>query len=208
MRVIWLAPLAFVLRLCSRVVIRRRRARTARRPAADELRLPAAAPPRHARGASGERAASERQAAAPRLRADQGPLRARLRSAVRQREAAPRHHRECLQKNDQQRVSIVGNTDERGTTEYNQQLGQRRAQAVANISKKGSRPDTGRGGHQSWRGEPDLQRERSQVLAAQPSHRGARELSHVIARRRSRRAPARSIGAGCASTSPSSRCRG
>jgi outer membrane protein OmpA-like peptidoglycan-associated protein len=48
---------------------------------------------------------------------------------------------ECLQKNDQQRVSIVGNTDERGTTEYNQQLGQRRAQAVANyLEEKGAAP--------------------------------------------------------------------
>lgn len=38
---------------------------------------------------------------------------------------------DCLQHNAQQRVSIVGNADERGTQEYNQELGQRRAQTVA-----------------------------------------------------------------------------
>lgn len=38
---------------------------------------------------------------------------------------------DCLQHNAQQRVSIVGNADERGTQEYNQDLGQRRAQTVA-----------------------------------------------------------------------------
>jgi peptidoglycan-associated lipoprotein len=47
----------------------------------------------------------------------------------------------CLQKNDKQRVSIVGNADERGSTEYNQDLGQRRAQAVANyLEEKGAAP--------------------------------------------------------------------
>jgi peptidoglycan-associated lipoprotein len=37
----------------------------------------------------------------------------------------------CLSANDTQRVTIVGNADERGAVAYNQDLGQRRAEAVA-----------------------------------------------------------------------------
>lgn len=45
----------------------------------------------------------------------------------------------CLSQNQQQRVSIVGNADERGSTEYNLDLGHRRAEAVANyLEAKGA----------------------------------------------------------------------
>jgi peptidoglycan-associated lipoprotein len=36
----------------------------------------------------------------------------------------------CLQQNDRLRVRLEGNTDERGTRDYNEKLGERRAQAV------------------------------------------------------------------------------
>ena len=47
----------------------------------------------------------------------------------------------CLRDNDQQRVTIVGNADERGAADYNRELGQRRAQAVASyLEAKGAAP--------------------------------------------------------------------
>jgi peptidoglycan-associated lipoprotein len=47
----------------------------------------------------------------------------------------------CLGANDAQRVTIVGNADERGATAYNQELGQRRARAVADyLESKGAAP--------------------------------------------------------------------
>ncbi len=47
----------------------------------------------------------------------------------------------CLQQNDAQRVSIVGNADERGTVAYNEALGQRRAETVAHyLESKGAAP--------------------------------------------------------------------
>ena len=47
----------------------------------------------------------------------------------------------CLSDNDAQRVTIVGNADERGSVEYNQRLGQRRADAVAHyLESKGAAP--------------------------------------------------------------------
>jgi peptidoglycan-associated lipoprotein len=48
---------------------------------------------------------------------------------------------QCLSSNDKQHVTIVGNADERGTTEYNQALGQRRADRVARyLEEKGASP--------------------------------------------------------------------
>ncbi|MGZ3439483.1 MAG: OmpA family protein [Polyangia bacterium] len=45
----------------------------------------------------------------------------------------------CLSANDAQRVTIVGNADERGSVAYNQDLGQRRADAVAQyLESKGA----------------------------------------------------------------------
>jgi peptidoglycan-associated lipoprotein len=45
---------------------------------------------------------------------------------------------DCLKDNQRQIVSIQGNTDERGTSEYNQALGERRARAVYDyLSSKG-----------------------------------------------------------------------
>ena len=45
----------------------------------------------------------------------------------------------CLSANETQRVTIVGNADERGPTAYNQDLGQRRADAVARyLESKGA----------------------------------------------------------------------
>jgi peptidoglycan-associated lipoprotein len=47
----------------------------------------------------------------------------------------------CLHENDEQRVTIVGNADERGSEAYNQQLGQRRAHTVASyLEGKGAKP--------------------------------------------------------------------
>ena len=47
----------------------------------------------------------------------------------------------CLSENNRQRVTIVGNTDERGATAYNQALGQRRADTVAKyLEGKGADP--------------------------------------------------------------------
>jgi peptidoglycan-associated lipoprotein len=47
----------------------------------------------------------------------------------------------CLSTNDAQRVTIVGNADERGSVAYNQDLGQRRADAVAQyLESKGASP--------------------------------------------------------------------
>jgi len=43
-----------------------------------------------------------------------------------------RAHSEFLNKNRNQRVLLQGNTDERGTREYNMALGQRRSEAVKN----------------------------------------------------------------------------
>jgi outer membrane protein OmpA-like peptidoglycan-associated protein len=48
---------------------------------------------------------------------------------------------QCLSSNEKQRVTIVGNADERGPTEYNQDLGQRRANRVAlYLQQKGAAP--------------------------------------------------------------------
>jgi peptidoglycan-associated lipoprotein len=48
----------------------------------------------------------------------------------------------CLQSNQRLRVSIAGNTDDRGSAEYNQELGKRRAQAVAQyLEARGVSPD-------------------------------------------------------------------
>ena len=48
---------------------------------------------------------------------------------------------QCLSSNDKQRVTIVGNADERGSTAYNQDLGQRRANRVAQyLQQKGAAP--------------------------------------------------------------------
>ena len=48
---------------------------------------------------------------------------------------------QCLSSNDKQRVTIVGNADERGSTEYNQDLGQRRANRVSQyLQQKGAAP--------------------------------------------------------------------
>ena len=47
----------------------------------------------------------------------------------------------CLRANAQQRVTIVGNADERGPTAYNQDLGQRRADTVARyLEARGAAP--------------------------------------------------------------------
>lgn len=47
----------------------------------------------------------------------------------------------CLGENAQQKVTIVGNTDERGPQAYNQDLGQRRAQTVADyLEGRGANP--------------------------------------------------------------------
>jgi peptidoglycan-associated lipoprotein len=47
----------------------------------------------------------------------------------------------CLRDNGTQRVSIVGNADERGPAAYNDDLGQRRADAVARyLESKGAAP--------------------------------------------------------------------
>ncbi len=47
----------------------------------------------------------------------------------------------CLRLNSEQRITIVGNADERGPTEYNQDLGQRRAETVARyLEDKGASP--------------------------------------------------------------------
>jgi len=47
----------------------------------------------------------------------------------------------CLSENDKQKVTIVGNADERGSQEYNMDLGQRRAQTVATyLESKGAAP--------------------------------------------------------------------
>ena len=47
----------------------------------------------------------------------------------------------CLRDNGTQRVSIVGNADERGPAAYNDDLGQRRADAVARyLEAKGAAP--------------------------------------------------------------------
>ena len=47
----------------------------------------------------------------------------------------------CLGDNVKQRVTIVGNTDDRGTAAYNENLGQRRAQTVAAyLEGKGAAP--------------------------------------------------------------------
>ena len=48
---------------------------------------------------------------------------------------------QCLSSNDRQHVTIVGNADERGSNEYNQALGQRRADTVARyLQQKGASP--------------------------------------------------------------------
>ena len=45
----------------------------------------------------------------------------------------------CLSENDRQKVTIVGNADERGSESYNLDLGQRRADAVAQyLQSKGA----------------------------------------------------------------------
>src|SRR4029077_20423290 len=47
----------------------------------------------------------------------------------------------CLSENDTQKVSIVGNTDDRGSEDYNMALGERRAQTVASyLESKGATP--------------------------------------------------------------------
>ncbi|HEY2745751.1 MAG TPA: OmpA family protein [Polyangia bacterium] len=47
----------------------------------------------------------------------------------------------CLGDNVRQHVTIVGNTDERGATAYNQDLGQRRARTVADyLEQRGATP--------------------------------------------------------------------
>jgi peptidoglycan-associated lipoprotein len=47
----------------------------------------------------------------------------------------------CLSENDKQKVTIVGNADERGSEEYNMDLGQRRARTVATyLESKGAAP--------------------------------------------------------------------
>jgi peptidoglycan-associated lipoprotein len=47
----------------------------------------------------------------------------------------------CLSDHDTQKVTIVGNADERGSQAYNMELGQRRAQAVAQyLESKGAAP--------------------------------------------------------------------
>lgn len=47
----------------------------------------------------------------------------------------------CLSENNTQKVSIVGNADDRGTQAYNMDLGQRRAQTVATyLESKGATP--------------------------------------------------------------------
>jgi outer membrane protein OmpA-like peptidoglycan-associated protein len=47
----------------------------------------------------------------------------------------------CLNENNKQKVSIVGNTDERGTQAYNMDLGQRRADTVAQyLESQGADP--------------------------------------------------------------------
>jgi len=47
----------------------------------------------------------------------------------------------CLGSNQSQRVTIVGNADERGSTAYNEDLGQRRADRVAKyLQEKGAAP--------------------------------------------------------------------
>jgi len=48
---------------------------------------------------------------------------------------------QCLSSNETQRVTIVGNADERGSVAYNQDLGQRRANRVAQyLQQKGAGP--------------------------------------------------------------------
>jgi peptidoglycan-associated lipoprotein len=48
----------------------------------------------------------------------------------------------CLKSKERLRVTVSGNTDERGTIAYNQALGLRRAQAVSNyLQSKGVRSD-------------------------------------------------------------------
>jgi peptidoglycan-associated lipoprotein len=48
---------------------------------------------------------------------------------------------QCLSSNNEQRVTVVGNADERGSEAYNQELGQRRANTVAQyLQGKGAAP--------------------------------------------------------------------
>ncbi|MCA1662850.1 MAG: OmpA family protein, partial [Myxococcales bacterium] len=135
MRVIWLAPLAFVLG-CAHQSSNGAVAENSPPPVAAAK---PAAPPAPAKRPSAPQASARppRLACAPvkvhfaldsdQLYDSEKPL---LDTTAR-----------CLRDNDQQRVSIVGNADERGSAEYNQDLGQRRAQAVATyLEEKGAAP--------------------------------------------------------------------
>ncbi len=49
------------------------------------------------------------------------------------------HYAQCLQNNQAQRITIIGNADERGPSDYNMKLGQRRADTVSRyLQEKGA----------------------------------------------------------------------
>ena len=136
MRVIWLAPLAFVL-ACAHQSSSDTVAENGSPPTA--AAEPAPPPPAPAK----VEAAPQASAKPPRLACAPIKVHFALDSDQLFDSEKPLLDKtaSCLKDNDQQRVSIVGNADERGTTEYNQELGQRRAQTVANyLEGKGAAP--------------------------------------------------------------------
>ena len=80
----------------------------------------------------------------------------------------------CLRDNDKQRVTIVGNADERGPAAYNEDLGQRRANTVARISRpRRAAPAQVEAVISHGEDSPLCRESTLRVLAAQPPHRGA-----------------------------------
>jgi peptidoglycan-associated lipoprotein len=135
MRVIWLAPLAFVIG-CAHQSSSGAVAENSSPPQAVAEPAPPPAP---------EKVATMPQASAKPARLACAPIKVHFALDSDQlydnEKPLLDTTAQCLRDNDQQRVSIVGNTDERGTAEYNQDLGQRRAQTVANyLEEKGAAP--------------------------------------------------------------------
>ena len=133
MRVIWLAPLAFVLG-CAHQSSSGAVAENSSPPAAEP-----AAPP------APEKVATAPQASAKPPHLACAPVKVHFALDSDQLYDSEKPLLDttasCLRDNDQQRVTIVGNADERGSVEYNQELGQRRAQTVASyLEEKGAAP--------------------------------------------------------------------